>query len=73
MMVLGVYARSAALFGLACGASLQQVADFGQNPTKINMHIYVPDKLANSPAVVVAVSAPPVKATAAPGSADPYV
>jgi hypothetical protein len=37
-------------------ASLQTVADFGTNPTKIQMYIYVPDKLATKPAVIVAVS-----------------
>jgi hypothetical protein len=40
------------------GASLQQVTSFGTNPTKINMYIYVPDKLATKPAVIVAVSRP---------------
>lgn len=41
---------------LALGASLQKVADFGSNPTRINMYIYVPDKLATKPAIIVAVS-----------------
>ncbi|KAK3371154.1 Alpha/Beta hydrolase protein [Lasiosphaeria ovina] len=36
-------------------ASLQQVKDFGANPTKIYMYIYVPDKLAAKPAVIVAL------------------
>ena len=50
------------LLGLAAaaattlGASLQQVTNFGNNPTKINMYIYVPDKVATKPAVIVAVS-----------------
>lgn len=39
-------------------ASLQQVSSWGANPTKIQMYIYVPDKLAASPPVVVAVSPP---------------
>ena len=37
-------------------ASLVQVQNFGNNPTRINMYIYVPDKVAAKPAVVVAVS-----------------
>jgi acetylxylan esterase len=50
------------LFGLvatatsALSASLQRVNDFGNNPTKIYMYIYVPDKVAAKPAVIVAVS-----------------
>ncbi|KAK4222919.1 family 1 putative carbohydrate esterase [Podospora fimiseda] len=49
------------LFGLvatattALGASLQQVQNWGTNPTRINMHIYVPDKLAAKPPIVVAL------------------
>jgi acetylxylan esterase len=55
------------LFGLAAaatsvmGASLQQVKEFGNNPTKIYMYIYVPDKLAAKPAVIVAVRIPPIQ------------
>ena len=36
-------------------ASLQQVSNFGQNPSGIQMYIYVPDRLASNPAVVVSV------------------
>jgi len=49
------------LFGLAAaatgvlGASLQRVNEFGNNPTKIYMYIYVPDKLAAKPPIIVAV------------------
>ncbi|KAK4159849.1 feruloyl esterase [Cladorrhinum sp. PSN259] len=49
------------LFGLvatassALSASLQRVNDFGNNPTKIYMYIYVPDKVAAKPAVIVAL------------------
>lgn len=39
----------------ASAASLQRVNDFGANPTRINMFIYVPDKLAANPAIIVAV------------------
>jgi hypothetical protein len=41
---------------LALSASLQRVADFGANPSRINMYIYVPDKLAAKPPIIVAVS-----------------
>jgi len=42
----------------ALGASLTQVQNFGTNPTKIQMFIYVPDKLATKPAIIVAVNKP---------------
>lgn len=37
-------------------ARLEQVTNFGDNPTRIQMYIYVPDKLATKPAIIVAVS-----------------
>jgi precorrin isomerase len=37
-------------------ASLQQVTNFGNNPTSIQMYIYVPNQVAAKPAVIVAVS-----------------
>ncbi|KAB5551074.1 Alpha/Beta hydrolase protein [Coniochaeta sp. 2T2.1] len=49
------------LFGLlafvasSMAAKLEQVTNFGNNPTKIYMYIYVPDKLATKPAVIVAL------------------
>jgi acetylxylan esterase len=40
----------------ACdGAKLTPVADFGDNPSKITMAIYVPDKLPPKPAIMVLV------------------
>ena len=36
-------------------ADLEQVTNFGDNPTDIDMYIYVPDNLAASPPVIVAV------------------
>jgi len=45
----------AAMATSAMGASLQQVTSFGANPTKIYMYIYVPDKVAASPAIIVAL------------------
>ncbi|KAI0406359.1 Alpha/Beta hydrolase protein [Xylaria palmicola] len=41
--------------GLVLGASLQQVSSFGSNPTSIQMYIYVPDKVATSPPIIVAL------------------
>lgn len=37
-------------------AALVSVPDFGSNPTGLQMSIYVPAKLATSPAVILAVS-----------------
>ncbi|TQS33556.1 hypothetical protein Golomagni_06095, partial [Golovinomyces magnicellulatus] len=36
-------------------ASLQQITDFGDNPTATKFYIYVPDKLQSSPSVIVAL------------------
>lgn len=44
-----------ALCGLAGAASLQRVANFGANPANVKMFVYVPDRLAANPAIVVAV------------------
>ncbi|KAL1891711.1 hypothetical protein Sste5346_007460 [Sporothrix stenoceras] len=38
---------------LARAASLKPVANFGDNPTKLSMYIYVPDKLADKPPVII--------------------
>lgn len=35
--------------------SLQQVTDFGDNPTNVGMYIYVPNNLASNPGIVVAI------------------
>jgi acetylxylan esterase len=39
----------------AAAASLQEVTNFGTNPTGLRMHLYVPDRLAANPALLVAV------------------
>ncbi|MEV4111535.1 PHB depolymerase family esterase [Nonomuraea sp. NPDC049695] len=39
----------------ADAASLTQVTNFGTNPTNLNMYIYVPDKVAAQPAMLVLV------------------
>jgi hypothetical protein len=43
---------------LASGAELRQVTEFGENPTKIQMYEYVPEKVADSPPVIVNVRIP---------------
>lgn len=52
-------AAAAAVVALLAAAShaakLTAVADFGDNPSKITMSIYVPDKLPAKPAVIVVV------------------
>jgi len=45
----------AAMATLSMAASLVQVKEFGKNPTNIYFYIYVPDKLATKPAVIVAM------------------
>ena len=42
----------------ALSASLQRVTNFGSNPAGIQMNIYVPDRVASNPAVIVAVCFP---------------
>ncbi|KAK2073202.1 hypothetical protein P8C59_007500 [Phyllachora maydis] len=44
-----------ALAPAVLAASLQQVPNFGYNPTNIQMYIYVPDKTATEPPIVVAL------------------
>jgi len=39
----------------AQAASLQQVSSFGNNPSSLNMYVYVPDHVATLPPVVVAI------------------
>ncbi|KAI0513061.1 carbohydrate esterase family 1 protein [Xylaria bambusicola] len=41
--------------GSAMSASLQPVTGFGTNPTNLGMYIYVPDRVATSPALIVAL------------------
>lgn len=46
------------LLGSASAAILRLVPNFGDNPGRDRMYIYVPDTLADKPAIVVAVSTP---------------
>jgi poly(hydroxyalkanoate) depolymerase family esterase len=41
--------------GPASAATLNRVTDFGTNPTNLNMYLYVPDKVAPKPALLVLV------------------
>ncbi|KAK3990008.1 Alpha/Beta hydrolase protein [Cladorrhinum sp. PSN332] len=43
-----------ALASLSNAASLQQVTNWGSNPSNIRAYIYVPDRLASNPALIVA-------------------
>jgi acetylxylan esterase len=54
---LASFGLAALLLGVstAGAASLQQVTSFGSNPTNAKMYLYVPDRVAASPAVLVAV------------------
>ncbi|GME43234.1 Esterase PHB depolymerase [Neofusicoccum parvum] len=57
LFVLATLLLSAAVDALALEkrASLQQVTNYGSNPANVPMYIYVPDKLATSPGIIVAV------------------
>lgn len=35
--------------------SLEQVTDFGDNPSNVKMYIYVPTNLASNPGIIVAI------------------
>ena len=39
----------------ASAATLTEVTDFGTNPSNLRMHLYVPDRVAARPAILVAV------------------
>ncbi|MEU6431644.1 esterase, partial [Microbispora sp. NPDC046973] len=39
----------------AAAASLTRVTNFGTNPTNLNMYLYVPDRVAARPALLVLV------------------
>ncbi len=51
-----LFAVFLALAGIGGAAKLEPVASFGDNPTKLSMNIYVPDKLASKPPVIIVVS-----------------
>jgi len=53
--VLGMGGLVAATATPAAAASLVEVTNFGANPTGLRMHLYVPDRVAARPAVLVAV------------------
>ncbi|KAI1334742.1 Alpha/Beta hydrolase protein [Xylariaceae sp. FL0016] len=55
MFSLSLYRLFAAAAWIAAvsAASLTKVSDFGENPTKLSMYVYVPDKLAAKPPVII--------------------
>ncbi|KAF2118091.1 Alpha/Beta hydrolase protein [Lophiotrema nucula] len=53
MKTSGIFASLLATTTSVSAASLKQVTGFGTNPTGLQMYIYVPDKLAASPPVIV--------------------
>jgi hypothetical protein len=59
MKLLCTVVGLATLMASVSGASLQRVTSFGANPTTIDMFIYVPEKLATKPPIIVAVSCDP--------------
>ncbi|KAF4312126.1 Esterase PHB depolymerase [Botryosphaeria dothidea] len=55
VLVAFLLAISANALALEKRASLQQVTNYGANPANVPMYIYVPDKLATKPGIIVAV------------------
>ena len=53
-----VYFTAVVALASVAGAALTPVKDWGANPSRIAMNIYVPSKLAESPPVVLLVSLP---------------
>ncbi|KAG9255929.1 PHB depolymerase family esterase [Emericellopsis atlantica] len=48
-------AWASTLLGLAAAAQLQQVSNFGSNPSNVRMYVYKPDNLPANPPLIVAV------------------
>ncbi|KAK4167237.1 Alpha/Beta hydrolase protein [Cladorrhinum sp. PSN259] len=61
-----------ALASLSEAASLQQVTNFGSNPSNIRAYIYVPDRLAANPALITAVHYCGGSASAFQGNTNAY-
>jgi len=55
MEIFTLFAFVALFVSFGATASLQRVTDFGSNPSNTQMWIYVPDKLATNPPIVVAI------------------
>jgi hypothetical protein len=56
MKQFSVFGSLAALLFCGCNAALTTVTNWGNNPTNLEMQIYLPKTLAAKPPVVVAVS-----------------
>jgi len=54
-MFLSILTFLLSLFALSDTASLQQVTNYGPNPSNTQMWIYVPDQLAPKPPIIVAI------------------
>ncbi|AEO62008.1 carbohydrate esterase family 1 protein [Thermothelomyces thermophilus ATCC 42464] len=54
-MLVRSFLGFAVLAATCLAASLQEVTEFGDNPTNIQMYIYVPDQLDTNPPVIVAL------------------
>ncbi|WP_406070254.1 PHB depolymerase family esterase [Micromonospora sp. NBC_01638] len=56
VMALVTLAAAALTFATpASAATLTQVTNFGTNPTNLQMHLYVPDRVASRPAILLAL------------------
>ncbi len=55
LCAVGLLAASFALASPAHAASLTQVTNFGNNPSNLNMYVYVPNNVAARPALLVAI------------------
>ncbi|MDG4810531.1 PHB depolymerase family esterase [Micromonospora sp. WMMD1120] len=55
MAVVAVAAAALTVATPASAATLTQVTSFGSNPTNLQMHLYVPDRVAARPAVLLAM------------------
>ena len=55
LLAAGAGLAAVATAGPAAAASLQQVTNFGNNPTNLKMYVYVPDRVQAKPPILVAV------------------
>lgn len=50
-----LFAWAVTILAIGIEAALVSVTNFGDNPTGLQMSVYVPDRLATKPAVILAV------------------
>src|SRR5260221_14534154 len=58
--------------GAASGATVQQIADFGNNPTGIGMYLYTPTNVVSRPPILVGVHACHGKGTDVCANGTPF-